>query len=173
MQSRASAIIDSSTLINFLTVDRGDLLERNPRYRFFITEHVRGEITAAYPDEVARLEALVAHGGVEETSVSALNELRVFARLAATNRLGPGECACIAAASERGLVLVIDDRRATREARSLSPNLPILDTQSLMLDLIRDRVIDVVVADQIKHAWETEHHFRLPFASFAERLNAP
>ena len=173
MQGHEPVIIDSSTLINFLVVDRGDLLERNPRYRFIVTEHVRGEITDAYPEQLARLEVLIGRGAVEECPVTATNELHVFARLAATNRLGPGECASIAAASERGVVLVIDDRRAMREARSLNPNLRIVDTQSIILELIHDGIIDVAVADQIKHAWETQHRFRLPFSSFADLLKSP
>lgn len=173
MQSRVPAILDSSTLINFLAVDRGVLLVRNARYRLLITEHVRSEITDAYPEQLARLEALIKGGAIEESAVTALNELEVFARLAATLRLGPGECASIAAASKRGFVLIIDDRRATREARTLKPELRILDTQSLMVELIRDGIIDVPDADQIKHAWETQHRFRLPFASFADIVNAP
>lgn len=96
------------------------------------------EITDVYPDQLARLSALIARGVIEESAVTAINELQVFARLAATNRLGPGEYAPIAAASERGFVLIIDDRRATRETRSLNPSLCILDTQSVMLELIRD-----------------------------------
>lgn len=171
MHDRETAIIDASTLINFLAVDRGDLLERNARYCFLITEHVRSEITDAYPDQLARLDALVARGVIEESAVTAINELQVFARLAATKRLGPGECASIAAASERGFVLIIDDRRATREARSLNPNLRILDTQSVMLQLIRDGAIDVTGADQIKAAWERHHRFRLSFSSFGDLLS--
>lgn len=173
MHDRIPAIIDSSTLINFLAVDRGDLLERSPRYRFLITEHVHGEITDAYPEQLTRLQALLARGTIEEQPVTAINELEVFARLAATNRLGPGECASIATASERGLVLAIDDRRATREALSLNPGLRILDTQALMVELIHDGVIDVPAADQIKLAWETHYRFRLPFRSFGDVLMMP
>lgn len=168
MDDRKLAIIDSSTLINFLAVDRADLLERNRRYRFLITEHVRSEVSDAYPEQLARLVELLDRNAIKESPVTALNELEVFARLAASNRLGQGECASIAAASERSLVLVIDDKRATREASTLNPHLVIVNTQALMVELIQDGIIDVPAADTIKATWETHHRFRLPISSFAD-----
>lgn len=171
MDDRKLAIIDSSTLINFLAVDRADLLEHNRRYRFLITEHVRSEISDAYPEQLARLASLLDRNIIEESPVTALNELEVFAGLAASNRLGQGECASIAAASERGLVLAIDDKRAKREASALNPHLVIVNTQSLMVELIWDGIIDVPSADAIKKSWEKEHRFRLPFTSFADLVS--
>ncbi len=168
MEDRKLAIIDSSTLINFLAVDRADLLEHNRRYRFLITEHVRGEISGAYPEQLARLANLLDRNIIEESPVTALNEIEVFARLAASNRLGLGECASIAAASERSLVLAIDDKRAKREASAFNPRLVIVNTPGLMVELIRDGIIDVAAADMIKATWETHHRFRLPISSFAD-----
>ncbi len=170
MTERKAAIIDSSTLINFLAVDRTDLLERNRRYDFFITEHVRGEVSAAYPEQIARLEALIARGAVRESPLTDIAELRTFARLAASGRLGAGECASIAAACERKLVIAIDDKRAAREARVVDSQIQVRNTQTLMIEFIQDGLLDVAAADGIKATWQTQHRFRLPFASFREVL---
>jgi hypothetical protein len=45
---RTAVLLDTSVLINFLAVDRVDLLGHHPRYRFLVTEHVRKEVTAHY-----------------------------------------------------------------------------------------------------------------------------
>src|ERR1700687_241060 len=48
--------IETSVLVNFLAVDRVDLLAVHPSYRFIITDHVRGEITSYYSEQFERLE---------------------------------------------------------------------------------------------------------------------
>lgn len=168
MEDRAPLIIDASTLINFLAVDRVGLLLSSPRHRLIVTEHVRREITEDYPEQLARLEIAFKSGGIEETPVTATNELAVFARLAAMKRLGPGECASIAAASERGCALAIDDKRAAKQATALNPCLVIMNTQALMIALIHEQLLDVATADEIKRTLEREHRFRLPIATFQD-----
>lgn len=48
---RTPTLIDTSVLLNFLAVDRVDLLSRHPALRFIVTDHVRGEITDRRPDK--------------------------------------------------------------------------------------------------------------------------
>ena len=41
--ARTPALIDTSVLLNFLAIDRVDLLARHPRHRFVVTDHVHGQ----------------------------------------------------------------------------------------------------------------------------------
>jgi len=51
---QGQAVLETSVLVNFLKIDRVDLLARHPSYEFIITEHVRAEITQHYPDQLAQ-----------------------------------------------------------------------------------------------------------------------
>lgn len=166
--SRPELIVaDTSVLINFLVIDRMDLLARYAR-RVLVTDHVAGEITSTYPDERRRYEAAVTAGAVEELRVDAEAELVLFARLAASGRLGAGECAAIAVAISRRHALAIDDRRATREARALVPAMEVLGTQAIMVELIRQGIVTASEADVLLAEWAGKHRFRLKITSFAE-----
>lgn len=167
---RDDAILDTSVLLNFLKVDRLDLLTHHPRYRFSITDHVRAEITQHYPDQLAKLEAALNAGELNEIQVTDPTELQAFGQLNASKRLGAGECSAIAIASNRQLPLAIDDKRARKEARAMSSKMLLLNTESLMVELIHEGVIDVAAADSIKLEWEQNHRFNLGFGSFAERI---
>jgi predicted nucleic acid-binding protein len=162
-------ILETSVLINFLKVDRVDLLARLPGQEFLITDHVRDEITQHYPQQVARLTAALQQGHLHEIQVTDPGELAAFSQLASTG-LGSGECSAIAAASLRGLPLAIDDKVAVKRARQFHPGIAILNTESLMVSLIHENILDVPAADAIKDDWERNHRFRLPFQSFAERI---
>jgi len=167
---RDQAVLDTSVLLNFLKVDRLDLLAQHPRYRFLVTDHVRVEITQHYPDQLARLEAALIAREFDEIQVTDPTELQVFGQLHGAKRLGAGECSAIAVAARRGLSLAVDDKRARKEARALSSKMVFLNTESLMLSLIHEGVIDVTTADSIKLEWEQTHRFKLSFGSFAERI---
>lgn len=170
MDGRQPVIIDTSTLINFLAVDRVDLLAENLRYRFIVTEHAREEVVGHYPEQLASLQAALASGTLEEGPVVAIEELELFARLAATKQLGPGECASIAAASQRGFALAIDDKLAAKRARAESKELVILNTQQIIVESIQDGRIDVATADAIKQVWATQFRFLLKITSFGELI---
>jgi len=163
-------VLDTSVLINFLSVNRMDLLAEHPEFRFVITDHVRREVTACYREQSERLRAALVSGSLTETRVETIEELTLFAHLVGNPRLGTGECAAIAAAVHRNQVLAIDDKAARKAALLFAPRLRILDTQNIMLSLIHTGVLTVSEADTIKTAWETEHNFRLKIVSFAELL---
>lgn len=167
---RDDAILDTSVLLNFLKVDRLDLLTQHPSYRFSVTDHVRAEITQHYPDQLAKLEAAVNAGELDETHVTDPAELQAFGQLHASKRLGAGECSAIAVAASRQLPLAIDDKRARKHARAFASKIVLLNTEGLMISLTHEGVIDVAVADSIKLEWEQNHRFKLNFGSFAERI---
>lgn len=158
-------ILDTSVLVNFLRVDRWDLLAHHPHFRFLITDHVRREVTDA--TQVIRLHDALIAATLHETTVTAIDELALFAQL--STRLGEGEAAAIAAAAKRGLHVAVDDRAAKKLAVQHCAADHVLDTVDLMVSLIHANVIDVAAADAIKMEWETQHRFRLKFKSFHER----
>ena len=107
---------------------------------------------------------------MEETRVDAIDELALFAQLTENPRLGLGECAAIAAAVIRTQPLAIDDKAARKAALDIAPVLALMDTQSIVVSLLRAGVLNVEQADALKTKWEKEHSFRLKISSFAELL---
>lgn len=162
-------ITDTSVLINFLVLDRAELLARLPDHRFVVTDHVRAEVTAHYQEQLQRLEEAFAAGTLQEIQVTDLEEVRLFAQLTATG-LGVGECSAVAVAAHRKLSLAIDDKRAIKKVKALRLGLSILSTESLVVSLIQHGVLSIAEADDMKDAWQRDHRFRLAFDSFAERL---
>lgn len=167
---KAVVIVDTSVLLNFILIDRLDLLANHPGYRFAITNHVRAEVSGQYPKEVQRLESSLQRQQFEEIVIDGFDELKLFAELHATKGLGYGECSAIAGAVHRGLALAIEDRTARNHAQRLFPKLQLIDTEGLIVSLIRSGVLNVSQADVIKDDWETNHRFALKFRSFREKL---
>jgi predicted nucleic acid-binding protein len=165
---RSDAIIDSSTLVNFLKIDRADLLASHPSYRFIVVDAVRAEVTKHHAAQVATLDTAFAAGQLFEdqpAAATSIAELAAFAAMASI-KIGVGERAAIAAAKTRGLPLAMDDERAWKRA---GRGLTRLDTVSVMVALIKDGGIDVATADAIKNDWEQNHKFiKRHFLSFAE-----
>jgi predicted nucleic acid-binding protein len=162
-------VTDTSVLINFLRIDRMDLIARHS-HRFVITGHVREEVTDNFPEQQVRLNAALADGTLEEVVVDGEIALDLFKTLTETHRLGTGESAAIACAVANGYAIAIDDRTAERQARQLKQDLVVQGSQDVMLHLIRCGAIDLAEADQIKDTWATQHRFRLSIQSFSELL---
>ncbi len=167
---RECVITDTSVLINFLAVDRATLLVEHSQIHFFLTDHVRAEVTAHYPEQFARLDAALSDGSLQQLRVESPEELEIFATLALQRRLGAGECAAIAAAVHRGWGIAIDDKAAMKQTARLYPATPVHTTQSIIISLIRLGLLDIAEADSLKTAWETTYRFRLPFKSFGNVL---
>jgi predicted nucleic acid-binding protein len=167
---RKDAIIETSVLVNFLKVDRTDLLAKHPYYRFVVIDLVRNEVTQYYADQVARLQAAIAAGELlpdQPPEATDPAELAAFATMSRV-KIGEGERAGVAAAHTRGLPLAMDDERAWKRAASFCAGVLRESTVSIMVALIRAGTIDVGEADAIKLEWETNHRFRLKFTSFTE-----
>lgn len=164
--ARTQALIDTSVLLNFLAVDRVDLLARHPRLRFVVTDHVRGEVTDRRPERLARFELALAQGLLTQSSVSDSAEIEIFVKLQRTSQLGEGESAAAAAAVSRKAPIATDDRRAKSLLTRLYPSLPVIGTADIVRDLISVGVLSVAQADALKTEWETQHRFKLPFRSF-------
>jgi predicted nucleic acid-binding protein len=162
----STIVTDTSVLINFLVVDRMDLLTCLPLHEFVVTEHVRSEVTQHYTEQRSRLQIAFDGGMISEIRVDDVDELELFAQLAQTG-LGTGESSAGAVAIRRGLDLAIDDRRAVKKISTHTDGLTIYSTADIMVLLIQQRAISISEADAIKDEWEHDHCFRLTFASFA------
>jgi predicted nucleic acid-binding protein len=166
-------VADTSVLINFLKIDRMDLLGRYPG-RLLATDHVESELADDYPEQKARYATAVTAGVLDTCSVTDPAEVSLFLRLAPGVRLGAGECSAIAVALSRGYGVAIDDNRAIsvalREAAVVGAKLTVLRTSDIMVALIRASALTVDEADQVKAEWEQHHRFRLKLRSFQDLL---
>lgn len=169
---RSKAIIDTSVLVNFLRIDRADLLAKHPAYRFVVLDFVRNEVGTKphYADQAARLEVAIASGHLlpdDPAETTSITELAAFAAMGRL-KIGEGERAAVAAAFARNLPLVMEDRRAWNRSAIYSAGLVRGDTTSVMASLIKAGVLTIAKADAIKDDWKANHRFTLAFTSFAE-----
>ena len=138
-------IQDASLLINFLKVDRTDLIQAYPA-KILITEHVRDEVTSAYPEQLTRLDYAISEKIVEIVVVNDLSEIEEivnFREEKTQRQLGIGECSAIIMASKRNCSIGIDDGPAIKVIRKEFPNLPIIQTTDLVVAAVRKEVIDI------------------------------
>jgi len=162
--ARRIVVADTWVLINFLKIDRLDLLCEHSGYRILITEHVRDEVTR--PEEVAVLEAGLEAGIMDEVELREMPAQELFAEL---NRvLGRGEAAAIAMAAVEGHAVALDEKgRARREARDRLGEGRLLTTPGVLLRCIELRVLTVDEADEIKDEL-AGRRFKIAFDSFGD-----
>lgn len=165
----ATVVMDASILINFLRIDRMDLIADHPQ-DFIVTDHVAEEISDWYPIQQERFADAIETGTVSKTAITHPEEIALFSSLSASGRLGSGECSAIAMAVNRCHPLVIDDRRAIAQARYTDRALRILTTQDLVISMIREHLLGVAEADKIKNEWADKHRFHLKLRSFREMI---
>ena len=165
----AIIVTDTSVLINFLRIERIDLIAGHS-HDFLATDHVAAEISDRYPEQQQRFAAALDAGTISVTSVTTPEELQLFGTLFTTGRLGAGECSAVALAVHRGYILAIDDRVAIRHAHRADAALRILSTQDLMVSMIREGLLEIEEADRIKQQWAKRHRFRLKLDSFQSLL---
>lgn len=160
-------VIDTSVLINFIVVERLDLLAALPGTVCVVTDHVRGEVTDDYPEQVDLLFDALERGFLAILRVDSVEELQTFAALESTG-LGAGERSAFAAALHRLYMVAIDDRRAIKIASQTLECISIIRTETIVRELIAGGIVSVAEADSIKDRWESRNRFKLPFASFGD-----
>lgn len=165
----ALIVSDTSVLINFLRIDRMDLIAALP-FDIVATSHVAEEILDIYVEQDERYRQAIAAGTIREINLTDEDELQLFAELSATQRIGIGECSAIACAACRGYPLAIDDRQATTQARETEETLVIVGTKDLIVEMIKRGLLTIQDANEIKEEWKQNHRFTLTFESFADQL---
>lgn len=165
-QSVRVVLTDTNILINFIRLDRLDLLGMIPGYQFQVPDHVVEEIRDREQRE--RLETGLQSGFITALSITDLDEIESYAQF--HRSLGQGEAACLAVAVRRGYCVASDDRRAFRKAVVEGVGKErILTTTDLIVLAIRAGLATVEDADEWKVTLET-NRFKMRFTSFREIL---
>jgi predicted nucleic acid-binding protein len=162
--SRRTVVADTSTLLNFINLDRLDLLCREAGYRIVVTEHVRAEVIDE--EQTRRFQRAIAEGLIEVMELHSQAELSRFASL---NRvLGRGEAAAIALSSCQGWMLALDEKgRARREAEEQLGREGLLNTIGIIVKCIRVGALSVEEADTLKDDL-ARHRFVIKLRSFRD-----
>ena len=163
-------ITDTSVLMNFININRLDLLDIF-QGTFFITDHVISEITIDFPEQQKVLTNGIQAEILKVVSVDRPNELDLYNELIKSGRLGSGECSAIACAIERNYSLAMEDKNACKQAIKMMPNIKILRTHDIMVSLIIQGAISLHEADTIKDEWDQKYRFKMKFASFTDLID--
>ena len=163
---RLLVVADSSFLINFLVLDRTDLLGRLTKFHFHVLNHVRAEIR--YDDQCARLEAAVENGVVTEIEITEPSEILLYDEL--RQFLGDGESASLAVAVSRRWVIAADEKgRFRRELFGRLGENYLLDTAGALVTAIKTGVITMEQAEALR-AQLRENRFEMDPRPFDELL---
>jgi len=163
---RLLVVADSSFLINFLVLDRTDLLGRLTKFHFHIVNHVRAEIR--YGDQRARLQAAVEGGIVTEVEITEPSEILLYDEL--RQFLGDGESASLAVAISRRWVIAADEKgRFRRELFGRLGENYLLDTAGALVTAIKTGVITMEQAEALR-AQLRENRFEMDPRPFDELL---
>jgi predicted nucleic acid-binding protein len=164
---RLLVVTDSSFLINFLVVDRMDILKGLPQFRFHVVNHVRAEIR--YERQRTRLQAATEGGAVTEIEITDPTEILLYDEL--RRFLGDGESASLAVAVSRQWIIAADEKgRFRRELFSRLGEDCLLDTLGALIIAIREGVITVAEAEALR-ARLREHRFDMDPTPFDELLD--
>jgi hypothetical protein len=97
-----------------------------------------------------------------------MKELTLFGEIMRCGRIGSGEGSAISCAIFNGYKLAIDDKRAIKEAKKISPNILILKTENIIINMIKENILSINEADEIKYKLEEKYKFRLKFKTFSK-----
>jgi predicted nucleic acid-binding protein len=138
---------DTSLLLNFLRIDRADILGALSAFRFHILNHVVNEVTQE--PHASRLQTAVVRGQVAEFELIHLDAIADYDALRLN--LGDGEAATIAAAGHLQWVVGLDEKgRARREAAARVGEHNLLNTPGILVHAVRAGLLTLEEAEQIR-----------------------
>ena len=159
-------VVDSSFLINFLVVDRMDILGRLVQFGFHMVNHVRAEVR--YEEQRARLETAIDGGVITEIEITEPDELRLYDEF--RRYLGDGESASLAVAVSRRWVMAADEKgRFRREVFTRLGEDYLLNTLGALLTAIRAGAITVEEAEGLR-ARLRENRFEMDPTPFEQLM---
>jgi predicted nucleic acid-binding protein len=148
-------VADTSFLVNFLAINRMDILAGLRAYAFRVPNHVVIEVE--YEDQKERLHAALAGGLLSEIEITDLSEIALYAEL--RDFLGDGESACLAVAATRRWVIATDEKRRLR--REIFERLGegyLLDTPGALVAALRAGILTAPEAEAIRQEL-AQHRF--------------
>ena len=146
-EGRILVVADTSFLVNFLTLDRMDILRSLRIYAFHVPNHVVAEVE--YAEQLGRLEAAIAEGTVTELEIVHPAEIALYDEL--RRFLGDGEAACLAVAATRRWVMATDEKcRLRREIFERLGEEYLLNTPGAIVAALRVGILTVPEAEAIR-----------------------
>lgn len=156
---------DTSLLLNFLRIDRIDILGALPGFRFHVLNHVVNEVTQE--PQCLRLQAVLARGELATFELAHLDAIADYDALRLN--LGDGEAATIAAAGHLQWVVGMDEKgRAKREAICRVGEKNLLNTPGILVHAVRTELLALDEAEQVRLDLAV-HSYRIK-ASIADLL---
>jgi predicted nucleic acid-binding protein len=150
---------DACYLINFLAVDRIDLLARRTDRRIHIPLEVDAEIQR--PEQRVRLIDAIDSGHLRMAEMVEIPELTEYTGLLG-ELIGKGEAACLAIAIARGWTVASDERRRFgRLARERLPDRPVITTRATIIEAVGLVHLTVAEAFAIQDTLAEDHHFQM------------
>ena len=169
---KESVVVDSSTLFNFVKVNRLDIFKKLRNYSFRIPYAVIKEFSKG-SDRKRLLQAIETK--YIKTETIDLAESRISSKLLIPRRLRPmiheGEAPVLAIGINRQWKVAIDERAGREIIRRQIGEEYIIQTKDILLEAIKKQIITVETADQIKSELESQHCFRIKgFESFRDLI---
>ena len=165
MTDPATVVLDTSVLLNFVKIQRIDLLG-SLGVPILLLEDVLAEVT--HPAHRAIVDRAVADGVLLRETVSDLAEVTLFAELAQSGRLGPGERATMAVALTRGMAAAIQERPAQAEMHRRDRRARIVTTEDIVVHAIRSGTVGLPEADAMLVEWRKRHRFASRVVTFRQ-----
>ena len=166
-EARILVIADTSFLVNFLTLDRMDILRGLQAYVFYVPNHVVAEVE--YAEQQERLSAALAEGTVTELEITDPGEIALYDEL--RRFLGDGEAACLAVAATRRWVIATDEkRRLRREIFERLGEEYLLNTPGAIVAALRAGILTVPEAETIRGELARHRFVMAGVPSFEELL---
>ena len=161
---RLLVVADASFLINFLVLDRMDILGGLSLFRFHVVNHVSAEIQ--YEEQRRRLRVATESGVVREIEITEPGEILRYDEF--RRFLGDGESASLAVAVSRRWVIAADEKgRFRRELFARLGENYLLDTAGALVTAIRAGAITTAQAEIVR-ARLRENRFEMDPRPFDE-----
>ncbi len=162
---------DTSLLLNFLRIDRTEILGALRGFRFHIINHVVNEVRQEA--HAARLNAALTRGYVAEFALTDLVAIVDYNKLRLN--LGDGEAATIAAGARLRWVIGLDEKgRARREAVARVGRENLINTVGVLLHAVRTGLLTLDQAERIRGELAAQRcHISSPIADLLYRGGHP
>lgn len=167
-------ILDTSTLINFVKVNRLDILKKLVNYSFRAPYIVINEVSKG--SDKKRLLQAIRNKYIKSESMD-LTELKTSEKLLIPRKLKPnigkGEAPVLAIGINRRWKMAIEEKAAMEIIKQRIGGRYIIQTKDLLLEAIKKEIITVEEADSIKLELENHHCFRMKgFESFRDLIRS-
>lgn len=150
------ATIDTDVLLEFIREDRLDLLGRNPAFQFIVSDTVYREVENQ--GQKAKLDEAISRDYFRRSRLDQMQALELYQVV--RHRLDKGEAACIALAATNGWYVASDEKGVLEGIveTHVGPD-RLLNSADILLQSIKEGLLDVAEADALKDAFGKEYSF--------------